>query len=61
MPKKSITLIDLNIFFLASTTESRGKIFKLVLDRMSKFGWMKQLVTILLFEIDYSVFVILNL
>jgi len=28
---------------------------------MSKFGWMKQLVTILLFEIDYSVFVILNL
>jgi len=28
---------------------------------MSKFGWMKQLVTILLFEIDYSAFVFLNL
>jgi len=53
----SITLIGLNIFFFASTAESRAKYCKLVLDRVSKFGLMKQLVTILLFEIQSSVFV----
>ena len=61
MPKKSITLIGLNIFFFASTAELRAKFLKLVLDRVSKFEWMKQLVTILLFEIQSSAFVFLNL
>jgi len=37
-----------------STAESRAKFLKLVLDRVSKFGLMKQLVTILLFEIQSS-------
>jgi len=49
------------MFFFASTVESRAKFLKLVLDRVSKFGWMKQLVTILLFEILSSAFVFLNL
>ena len=61
MPKKSITLIGLNVFLFASTAESRAKFLKLVLDRVSKFGFMKQLVTILLFEIESSAFVFLNL
>jgi len=39
--KKSITLIGLIIFFFASTEESRATFLKLVLDRVSKFGWMK--------------------
>jgi len=30
-----------NIVFFASTAESRAKYLKLVLDRVSKFGWMK--------------------
>jgi len=29
------------MFFFASTAESRAKFKKLVLDRVSKFGWMK--------------------
>jgi len=29
------------MFFFASTAESRAKFLKLVLDRVSKFGWMK--------------------
>jgi len=37
--------------------ESRAKFLKLILDRVSKFGWMKQLVTILIFEIQSSAFV----
>jgi len=41
VPKKSITLIGLNMFFFASTAESRATFEKLVLDRVSKFGWMK--------------------
>ena len=61
MPKKSITLIGLTIFFFASTAESRVKFLKLVLDRVSKFGLMKQLATILLFEIESSAFVFFNL
>jgi len=28
-------------FFFASTAESRSTFFKLVLDTVSKFGWMK--------------------
>jgi len=48
-------------FFFASTAESREKFLKLVLDRVSKFGWMKQLITILFFEIRSSGFVFLNL
>ena len=39
--KKFITLIGVNIFFFASTAESRATFLKLVLDRVSKFGWMK--------------------
>jgi len=39
--KKSITLIGLNMFFFASTPESRATFLKLVFDRVSKFGWMK--------------------
>jgi len=31
----------LNMFFFASTAESRATSKKLVLDRVSKFGWMK--------------------
>jgi len=38
-------------FFFASTAESGAKFLKLVLDKVSKFGLMKQLFTILLFEI----------
>jgi len=38
-----------------------SKIVKLVLDRVRKFGWMKQLVTISLFEIQSSAFVFLKL
>jgi len=41
VPKKSITLIGLNIIFFASTEESGAKSLKLVLDRVSKFGRMK--------------------
>jgi len=44
-------------YFFASTAESRAKFLKLVLDRVSKFGWMKQLVAILLYEIQSSAFV----
>ena len=33
--------IGLNIFFFASTAESRATFLKLVSDRVSKFGWMK--------------------
>jgi len=57
----SITLLGLNIFFFASTAESRAKFLKFALGRVSKFGLMKQLVTILLFEIQSSAFVFLNL
>jgi len=39
-------------FFFASTAESGAKFIKLLLDRVSKFKWMKQMVTILLFEIQ---------
>jgi len=39
--QKSITLIGLNIFFFVSTAESRATFLKLVLDKVSKFGWMK--------------------
>jgi len=39
--KKSITLTSLSIFFFALTAELRAKFLKLVLDRVSKFGWMK--------------------
>jgi len=39
--KKVITLIGLNMFFFASAAESRATFLKLVLDRVSKFGWMK--------------------
>ena len=41
MPKKCIALIGLNNFFFASIAESRATFLKLVLDRVSKFGWMK--------------------
>jgi len=58
---KSITVIGLNIFFFASAAESRATFLKLVLDRVSKFEWMKQLVTILLFEFQSSAFVFLKL
>jgi len=61
VPKKSITLIGLTIFFFAATAESRATFLKLILVRVSKFGWMKQLDTILLFEIQSSAFVLLNL
>jgi len=44
-----------------STAESRAKFLKLVLGRVSKFGWMKQLATNLLFGIQRSAFVFLNL
>jgi len=39
--KKSIALIGLNIFFFASTAESRATFLKFVFDRVSRFGWMK--------------------
>jgi len=52
----SITLIGLNIFFFASTTESRAIFFETFFYRISKFAWMKQLVTIFLFEIESSAF-----
>jgi len=41
----------LNILFFTSTAESRAKFLKVVLGRVSKFGFMKQSVTILFFEI----------
>jgi len=41
--QKPITPLDLNIFFFASAAESRANFLKLVLDRASKFGWMKNL------------------
>jgi len=53
--KKSITLVGLNIFFLCVNSIITNKILKLLLDRVSKFEWMKQ--TILFFEIDISGFV----
>ena len=42
-------------FLFASTVESRANFLKLVWHRVSKFGWMKQVVTILRFEIQSSV------
>jgi len=39
--KKSITLTGLTMFFFVSTAESRSTFKKLVLDRVSKFGWIK--------------------
>ena len=44
-------------FFLCVNNGTTSKFLKLVLDRMSKFGWMKQLVTILFFEIHSSAFI----
>jgi len=41
--------------------ESRAKFLKLVLGGVSKFGWMKQLVTNLLLGIQSSTLVFLNL
>jgi len=63
VPKKSITLIGLNIFFFASTTESRATFLKLVLDRVSKFGWMKNQLQFcfLQFKVVLSFFKSLNL
>jgi len=55
--KMSIYSNRLKYFFFASTADSRAKFLKLALDRMSKFGLMKRLVTILLFEIQSSSFV----
>jgi len=52
------------MFFFVSTAESRAKSLKLIFDRVSKFGWMKnknKLVTILRFEIQSSTFVFSNL
>jgi len=57
MPKKSITIIGINIYFFASTTESRATFKKFFFYRMNKSAWMKQLVTILLFEIESSAFI----
>jgi len=39
------------------TAESRAKFLKLVLGRMSNFGWIKQFVKNLLFGIQSSAFV----
>jgi len=50
--KKSVALIGLNIFFFASTAESRATFLKLVFDRVSKFG--------LRFEIQSSAFVFIS-
>ena len=55
MPKKAVTLTGLNIFFFASTAESRATFLELVLDRVSLDD--EKLVTILLFEIQSSAFV----
>jgi len=59
--KKSITLIGLNNFFLCINSRVKSKFLKLVLDRAGKFGWMKQLVTILLVKVQSSAFVLSNL
>jgi len=61
VPKKSIrpTLNRSKYFFFASTAESRAKFLKLVLDRVSKFGWMKNCV--LKFKVVLSFFKSLNL
>ena len=45
-------------FFLCVNSRITSKILKLVLDRVSKFEWIKQ--TILFFEIQSSGFVFLN-
>jgi len=55
VPNKSVTLTGLNIFFFASTAESRATFLKFVLDRVSLDD--EELVTILLFEIQGSAFV----
>jgi len=39
------------------TAESRAKFLKLVLGTVSRFGWMKQLATNLIFGIQSSAFV----
>jgi len=54
----SITLIGLNMFFFPSTVESRATFLKLVLDRVSKFEWMKNLLQLcfLKFKVVLSFF-----
>jgi len=54
--KKSITPVGRNTIFLASTGEQRAKFWKLVLDWVSKFKWIKQ-IKILLFKFQSSAFV----
>jgi len=59
--KKSIALIGLNIYFFASTAESRATFKKLGFDRVSKFGWMKNKFCVLKFKVVLSFFKSLNL
>jgi len=49
--KKSITLIGLNIFFFASTAESRATLFKTFFGQSEQVWMDEKLVTILRFEI----------
>jgi len=60
VPKNSITLIGLNIFFFGSTAKLR-KIFKTCFGQNEQVWMDEKLVTILLFEIQSNAFVFLNL
>jgi len=59
--KKSITLIGLTMFFFASTAESRATFQKLVLDRVSKFGWIKNLLQLCFLKFKVVLSFFLNL
>jgi len=59
--KKSITLIGLNMFFLCVNSRITSKIFKICFGQSEQVWMVEKLVTILLFEIQSSAFVFLNL
>jgi len=61
MPQKSIALIGLNIFFLCVNSRITSNIFKTFFGQSEQVWMDEKLVTILLFEIQSSSFVFLNL
>jgi len=61
VPKKSISLIDLNIFLLCVNSRITSKNLKTCFGQSEQVWMDEKLVTILLFEIQSSAFVFFNL